>query len=207
MVLPGLLVTTLALQVAPRHFVTPFGEFLGLAAPILLILGLVLALAGRSLVKILIFLAGGIVGASVGFAFTRALVGTGIWPYLGAALGFVAVGFIAYGLAFLAFGLIVGALAFSLVRLFIASNLLALLAAVIGFILGIVLFNYYLSIATALGGGAMSWYALHILGLPTVVAVLAGIGVALIGMYIQLSQLRSKRPGPPPAPPTAPPPS
>ena len=52
----------------PRQLATTFNEFGSIAAPFLLITGMALALYGRRFVRILLFSAGGVIGASIGFA-------------------------------------------------------------------------------------------------------------------------------------------
>ncbi len=176
---------------SPRQLATMFNEFGSTAAPVLLIIGIALALYGRRFVKILVFLAGGVIGAAMGFAlFTSFLKGTS--PYLGALIGFVALGLISYGLIRLAFGFITAGIAFYLTRLFISSIFIIIIVAVVGFIIGILLFNAYLSIATAIGGGGMVWYALQVLGLSSTLAMLAGIAVMVIGIYYQFKQMQKK---------------
>ncbi len=179
-------------QVAsPRQLAATFNEFGSTAAPVLLIIGVALALYGRRFVKILVFLAGGVVGAATGFALVGSFL-KGTSPYLGALVGFVALGLISYGLIRLAFGLITAGIAFYLTRLFVSSIFIVIIVAIVGFIIGMLLFNAYLSTATAIGGGGMVWYALQVLGLNSTLAMLGGIAVMVIGMYYQFKQMHKK---------------
>lgn len=177
--------------VSPRQLVAMFNEFGSIAAPVLLVIGVALALYGRRFVKILVFLAGGVIGASIGFALVGSFV-KGTSPYLGAIVGFVALGLIAYVLIRLAFGLIAAGIAFYLTRLFVSSIFIIIIVAIVGFIIGMLLFNAYLSIATAIGGGGMVWYALQVLGLDRTIAMLASTAMMVIGIYYQFKQLQKR---------------
>ena len=177
--------------VSPRQLATTFNEFGSLAAPVLLVIGVALALYGRRFVKILVFLAGGVIGASIGYALVGSFV-KGIPPYLGAMIGFIALGLISYLLMRRAFGFITAGIAFYLTRLFVANTFVIIIVAIVGFIIGILMFNSYLSIVTAVGGGGMVWYALHALGLNNTPSMITGIVVMVIGIYYQSRQLQKK---------------
>lgn len=176
---------------SPRQLATMFNEFGSILAPVLLVIGVALALYGRRFIKILVFLAGGVIGASIGFVLVGSFV-KGASPYLGAIVGFVALGLIAYALTRVAFGLITAGIAFYLTRLFVSSTPITIIVVIVGFVIGILLFNTYLSIVTAVGGGGMVWYALQMLGLNATLAMIAGIAMMAVGIYYQFKQLQKK---------------
>jgi hypothetical protein len=154
-------------------------------ALLLLIFGIVLALVGRRLVKVLFFLAGGILGASISFTVFSSWFSS-IPPMFGAILGFAVVGGLAYLFAPLAFGLILAALGYLVSGYFISLIIIPIVIAVACFIIGILLFNHFLSIATAIGGGMMVWYSLQTLGLPAPISPIMGIILMVLGVYVQL---------------------
>jgi ABC-type antimicrobial peptide transport system permease subunit len=69
-----------------------------------------------------------------------------------------------------------------------------IIVVIVGFVIGILLFNTYLSIVTAVGGGGMVWYALRMLGLNATLAMIAGIAMMAVGIYYQFKQLQKKYP-------------
>jgi hypothetical protein len=165
-------------------------EFNALAAPLLLIVGIALAFFGRKFVKTLVFLAGGLAGAAVGFAIAALILG-GALAIVGAVVGFVVVGIIAYVLARVALGVALGAASFFLIRALIPITTIALVAALIGLILGILLFNKFLSFATAIAGGLMVGYALQAHA-SDLLALAAGVFIIVVGGIAQARQLEKK---------------
>jgi hypothetical protein len=115
--------------VSPRQLATTFNEFGSIAAPVLLVIGVALALYGRRFIKILVFLAGGVIGAAIGFVLVSSFV-KATSPYLGAIVGFVALGLISYVLMRVAFGLITAGIAFYLTRLFVSSTPITIMVLV-----------------------------------------------------------------------------
>jgi hypothetical protein len=119
---------------------------------LLLVIGIILALYGGTFIKVLLFVGGGLIGASVSFTLLSSRFSGPLLP-LGALAGFLVVGSISYGLAYLAFGLLVSSIGFLVIILLVSSLLIAPLVAAVAFTLGVILFNHYLTLATAIGEG------------------------------------------------------
>ncbi|MBM3898245.1 MAG: hypothetical protein FJ358_06970 [Thaumarchaeota archaeon] len=110
---------------------------------------------------------------------------------VGAIVGFIIVGIIAYYLARVALGVALAAASFFLIRALIPNTAVALLAALIGLILGVVIFNKFLSFATAVAGGLMVGYALQAYA-SDLLALAAGVFVIVIGGIAQARQLEKR---------------
>lgn len=110
---------------SPRQIASFANEFNILSAPVLLIVGIALAFFGRRFLKILVFLAGGLVGAAIGFAI-GSLLFAGTFTIVGALVGFIILGLIAYSVMHLAFGIILAAVSFFLTRLVVSNNPIAI---------------------------------------------------------------------------------
>ena len=178
--------------IASSRGITSFAnEFTGLAAPLLLVVGIALALFGRKFVKTLVFLAGGLAGAAAGFAI-GGLISGGALAIIGAVVGFFVMGIIAYVLVRFALGLALAGISFFLARAIIPNTVVALVAALVGLILGIVMFNKFLSFATAIAGGLMVGYALNALQIPTLLSLAGGVLIILVGSIVQSKQLEKK---------------
>lgn len=188
----GLIAVDIVAIAALRSLPSLANEFAVISAPLLLIIGVALAFFGRKFAKALIFIAGGLVGAAAGFAIVAFLFGEAV-ALFGALAGFLIVGLIAYALAQLAFGIILASTLFFLTEMLIPNLLIAVVIATIGLILGILMYNKFLSIATAVAGGLMVFQALNALNISNMLALIVGIVVIIAGAITQFRQLEKKK--------------
>lgn len=153
---------------------------------VLIVLGLLLLFIGRKLVKVLTFLAGGIIGGLLAYQYSLPHFGVPT-AYLIGVVGFVIVGLIAYALLYLAAGIAAGALTYFLTKPLFPDILIPIVLAVIAFAVVLILFNKILSVGTAIFGaiivatGIGRLFPLNPLATLIIVVVLAA-----LGSYVQL---------------------
>ena len=162
---------------------------------VLLGVSLVLIFAGKTLVKVVAFLAVGIVGASLGGQLAAQYLQPQ-WALVGALLGFAIGGIVGVSLLPLGIGLALGYAGYVLALSFALGATTALILGVAFFVVGALLSNKILGVATALVGGLLLFDVLtRYVGLESTVAtVVAGL-LTLAGLWDQLAP--ASRPSPP----------
>lgn len=144
--------------------------------------------AGRQVIKAIVFVSSGLVGALVGAVIGGLLLGV-IGLGLGAIAGFFIAGFIGYSLLFLGVGLITGYFAYEFLRLLSVPFLVAIFFGFVFFVIGLLLANRFLELATAIAGGFIFFSVGSLLGLPLYISFIAAFVLASLGYF---SQVRSK---------------
>jgi len=197
------------------------GEAAVIIAVILVVTGLALAFRGHALWTTIMSLIGALLGAAVGFLFGAALGGAVaglVLALIGAIIGSILfTKLVKVALAFLV-GLLAAAAVYGLLRgpaTFTAGQMDSALVAALLVLIVVFGISYYfiddiIGIVTAAIGGLLLALGLYLLGVGVATAGLAGLGVFLLGAFLQTSALRRKRearaaraaaPAPPPPPP------
>ena len=172
---------------------------------ILILTGLALAFWGHGIWSSIMSLIGALLGAAVGYLFGAALGGSALVGLALAAVGAI-IGRILFsklvkiGLAFLV-GILAAALTYTALRgtgTFTPGTLDAPLVASLLVLLVVFALAYYfiddlIGIITAAIGGLLLGAGLYILNVQTLTAALAGVGVFLLGAFVQTSKIRRKR--------------
>jgi len=172
---------------------------------ILILTGLALAFWGHGIWSSIMSLIGALLGAAVGYLFGAALGGSALVGLALAAVGAI-IGSILFsklvkiGLAFLV-GILAAALTYTALRgtgTFTPGTLDAPLVGSLLVLLVVFALAYYfiddlIGIITAAIGGLLLGAGLYILNVPTLTAALAGVGVFLLGAFVQTSKIRRKR--------------
>ena len=172
---------------------------------ILILTGLALAFWGHGIWSSIMSLIGALLGAAVGYLFGAALGGGYIAGLALAAVGAI-IGSILFsklvkiGLAFLV-GILAAALTYTALRgtgTFTPGTLDAPLVGSLLVLLVVFALAYYfiddlIGIITAAIGGLLLGAGLYILNVQTLTAALAGVGVFLLGAFVQTSKIRRKR--------------
>ena len=172
---------------------------------ILILTGLALAFWGHGIWSSIMSLIGALLGAAVGYLFGAALGGNYIVGLALAAVGAI-IGSILFsklvkiGLAFLV-GILAAALTYTALRgtgTFTPGTLDAPLVGSLLVLLVVFALAYYfiddlIGIITAAIGGLLLGAGLYILNVQTLTAALAGVGVFLLGAFVQTSKIRRKR--------------
>jgi hypothetical protein len=153
---------------------------------VIVFVGLGLAFLGRKVVKILVFVGAGLVGAKIAHSLLSDL-GQPL-TLLAAVVAFLVLGFLSLMVLKFIFGVMLG-IAGYLVFAALSSQVLGILAGIVIFVVGLVLFKYYLSVATAFGGGVLIFAGLEDMGLFPLGSVLVAIVVGILGAYYQFKQL------------------
>jgi hypothetical protein len=192
-----------------------------IVATILIVTGLALAFKGHGLWSTVMSMIGALLGAAVGFLFGAALGGTipGIvLAMVGAIIGsilftkLVKVA-LAFLVGFLAAAVVYGALGGQ--ARFTEGQMDAALVGALLVLIVVFAISYYfiddiIGIVTAAIGGLLLAVGLYILDAGTVTAALAGLGVFILGAFVQTAAIKRKRqaragvaaaPPPPPPPP------
>jgi len=157
---------------------------------ILIALGLVLVFLGRKLVKMLFFLVGGVMGALLTLRLAPLPPGT-MYPYIAAAVGFIAAGLIFYFLLPFAAGLLAGLAAFLILRPIVADLWMVIMLSLAAAILVATLFNKLLTVGTAFLGALIFLAGLNQIAVQSRMEVSEPIQLALLailtalGSYIQ----------------------
>ncbi len=151
-------------------------------------IGLGLAFLGRKVVKILIFLGAGLAGANIALHFLQPRFDQPI-PLIGAFVGFLVLGFLSLMILKFMFGLMLGIAGFMIAAMITGNQILAILVGIIVFVIGLFLFKYYLSLATAFAGGVLVLMGLERIGLARPISLLIALVIGLLGAYVQFKQL------------------
>ncbi len=157
-------------------------------ALVLALLGVSLALifAGKTVAKVLAFVAVGIVGAAIGGTLGLQYLGAG-GNLVGEVLGFVLGGLTGILLIALGIGLLVGYAAYLLALGFAMSHTTAFIVGVIFFVVGVALSGEILLAVTAVAGGLLLFDVLRSSGLGLAFSTLLAAGVTLAGLWVQYS--------------------
>jgi len=153
----------------------------------LLAVSLLLAFAGRAIVKVIAFLVVGLVGAAVGatlvvqFLPTYGTLGT----LLGLLIGFVAGGLIGVALVAVGIGLATGYAAYLLTTSFVSGTTIPLVVGIVFFLIGLALYGRILGLVTALAGGLLLFDVLTMYGLGSTLSIVLAALVAIAGVYVQ----------------------
>ena len=172
---------------------------------ILILTGLALAFWGHGIWSSIMSLIGALLGAAVGYLFGAALGGSALVGLALAAVGAI-IGSILFsklvkiGLAFLV-GILAAALTYTALRgtgTFTPGTLDAPLVGSLLVLLVVFALAYYfiddlIGIITAAIGGLLLGAGLYILNVQTLTAALAGVGVFLLGAFVQTSKIRRQR--------------
>lgn len=161
---------------------------LHLVAPFMLILGAILAFIGRKLIKLLIFLAGGLLGGAMAYSFAMSTLGD-TWALLISIVGFAGIGLLCVAFIPIIFGISIGFIAYHVADIFVANTLISIVVGIIAFVVGIFLYNHVLSIITAVVGGSLILQGLVSLNIPTYLSVIVAFLLIIAGAIFQLRQL------------------
>jgi len=170
----------------PLHDV--FGAVPGgsIIALIIVLLGLAMVFIGKHIVKFIIFLIGGLIGASLAFILTLPHLGFSL-AIIAAIAGFLILGFIAYLLMPVGASIVAGALTYFLAKPILGGIILPLILAAIVFIAVLILFDKILGVGTAFLGSILVVSGLsRFIALNIYLDLLIVIGLTAIGSVIQL---------------------
>jgi hypothetical protein len=182
-----------------RDLVPPLGGTVIVIA--MLVLGIALLFAGKSLVKAIVFIVAGLFGALIGASIGAALGPLGI--VLGAIGGFIVAGLLGYFLLHVGIGLGLGFLAFATTRSYTGGLIIPLVIAVVFFVIGVILTDQILELATALLGGFLIYEVAILFNVPDLIAVLGAGVLVVLGFWVQHKrQPRKPEPTPPASTPT-----
>jgi len=156
------------------------------------LVGLGLAFLGRKIIKVLVFLGAGLSGAKFAFTLLEPRYDPPI-PLVGALIAFVILGFLSLAIMKIVFGIMLGILGYVVTYIATSNQLIAVLVGVIVFVIGLVLFKYYLSIATAFAGAVLVFSGLQALlqdlEMVEALSLLIAAVVGVAGAYVQFKQL------------------
>jgi len=157
------------------------------------LVGLGLAFVGRKIIKVLVFLGAGLAGAKFAFTLLEPRYGPPI-PLVAALLAFLVLGFLSLAIIKIIFGIMLGIIGYVVALAATSNQILAILAGVIAFVIGLVLFKYYLSVATAFAGAALIFSGLLAIlgnaGMVVAASLIIALLAAIAGAYVQIRQLR-----------------
>ena len=171
------------------HALPPVEGYFPAQLLLLALLGvsLVLIFAGRTLAKVVAFLAVGVVGAALGGTLSAQYLSP-MWDIFGLLLGFVVGGVLAVALLPLGVGLALGYAGYVIALSFAASSTLALIVGVAFFIAGALLSNRILSVTTAVIGGLLLFDVLtRYIGFSSTIATVVAAFVTFVGLWVQLA--------------------
>jgi len=155
----------------------------------LLAISLVLIFAGRKLVKLVVFLAVGIAGATIGGILAAQFLSPG-GELLGVLIGFIAGGLLGVGLISMGIGIAVGYAAYLLALDLAISPTIAAITGVTFFIVGLALSGKILTLATAVVGGLLLFNVLTSYGLGPSVSTAVAALLTLMGLWVQMGKRR-----------------
>ena len=171
-----------------EFFFAIIGSVLHLVAPFMLIIGAILAFAGRKLIKLLVFFAGGLLGGAMAYWLTLNTLGENISLVI-TVITFVGVGLLCVAFIPIIFGISLGFIAYHIVDVLVVNTLIGVIAGIAAFVIGIFLYNHVLSIVTGIVGGALILHGLVSLGIPTYISLLVAFLMMVAGTIFQLRQL------------------
>ena len=179
-------------------------EITTLIGGVLIVTGLVLAFWGHGIWAMVMSMIGALLGSAVGYLFGVPLGGNLVGIVLaivGAVIGSILFSkLVKVALAFLV-GVLVGALVYSLMNgqaYFTARTLdpaliVSLLVVVVVFGISYYFIDDLIGIITAAIGGLLVAAGLYIVNVSTLVAALAGIGLFVLGAYVQTRAINRKK--------------
>ena len=170
-----------------RSGLTPVDAFSFTTSLVTVFVGLGLAFIGRKVVKILVFVGAGLAGAKIAYELLSNQAQP--IPLVAALVGFIVLGFLSLMVLKFIFAIMLG-IAGYFVFAALSNVLLGILAAIVIFVIGLFLFKYYLSIATAFGGGVLVFAGLQGMGLAPAIALILAIAAGIAGTYYQFKQIR-----------------
>lgn len=153
-------------------------------AIILAIVGLALIFAGRHIIRVIAFLAVGLVVAALGAAFGALILGI-IGLLVGGFLGFIIGGILSLLLLPIAIGIGAGVIAFNMAQTLAHVYILSVVTGIVVFIIGIVLSAKLLSLATAGFGSLLLFNALVFFNIPYPIAALIALTLGVAGFFAQ----------------------
>lgn len=169
------------------HSLTPVLS--GVPGPVLLLallgVSLLLIFAGKTLAKVVAFLAVGIIGAAFGGSVAIQYLAPQ-WQTVGLLLGFVMGGLIGVVLLPLGVGLAVGYAGYVIALDLALGPTAAIIAGVALFAVGALLSSKILSVATALIGGLLLFDILTRYGSGSTLATLVAALLTIVGLWVQL---------------------
>ncbi len=169
---------------------------------VLLGVSLSLIFFGRSVIRAMVFLLGGLAGAYIAASIGALYLGTtGI--LLAGLAGFVIGGLFGLLVLPLGIGLALGVFGYALLENLVSSQIVAIAGGATLFGLGIVLSGGILEIASIILGSLMLFNIMTYLGLSLPIAVLSVTALALAGLWVQHGSRLLGAPNPP-LPPEAP---
>jgi len=152
-----------------------------------LFVGLGLAFLGRRIIKILVFLGGGVAGANLAYALLKNQ--SQPIPVIAALVGFLVLGFLSIVLLKVIFGAMVGIAGFFIANALTGNVVMGILVGIVLFALGWFLFKYYLSIASGFAGGVLAFAGLQSIGIPESIGIVISLIIGVVGIYYQIKQL------------------
>jgi Na+-transporting methylmalonyl-CoA/oxaloacetate decarboxylase gamma subunit len=190
------------LELVPGVSFTLSDQLLMAIAVVLLLIGLALAFAGRSVWRHVMSFIGGIVGGLLGFTFGSALGGSFLVGFIAGFVGAMIGSSVFIFLARLGISALAGVLGFLVVTSLLpsvisgaSSSSLNLAALVIGLIVFVVTFVYAevaIGVVTAIAGGLLAGFALILLGVSMTLSVLALLAIIVFGAALQLTVLKEE---------------
>ena len=166
-------------------------------APLLLVtllaVSVAMIFAGRTLAKILTFLAVGITGAALGGSLAVQYLSQS-WSVVGALLGFVIGGMLGLVLLSVGVGLAIGYAGYLVALDFALGTTSALFVGLGLFVVGLMLSNKILGLATALLGGLLLFGVLNHYGFGFATTTLVAGALTLAGLYVQLGFRQASQP-------------
>lgn len=162
-----------------------------LYALVLLVIGLGLAFAGRSIVKGLAFLVAGFAGAALGVALGATVLGA-IGSIVGGVVGFLIGGFIGILLVELGIGIALGYFGYLVARFLTHSLFFGIVVGIVLFVVGLALSNKLLEAATAAIGALVLYDVMIYFGLSPLLALVVAIVLGVAGFMVQRKRHRNE---------------
>lgn len=166
-------------------------ELLFIAALVFLVIGLILAFAGRKVWKHVMSLIGAVIGGLLGFTIGTAIGGPLIGLITG-ILGSMVGSAVFIFLARVGIGVVAGLLSFIVVAALTGNAMLALVAAVIAFALTFAYIEVAIGIVTAVVGGLLVGIGLLWFDMSMLVVVLALLAAMVLGAIFQMTALKEE---------------
>jgi MFS family permease len=166
-------------------------ELLLIVAVVFVVIGLLLAFAGRKVWKHVMSLIGAVIGGLLGFTIGTAVGGVLIGLVAG-ILGSMVGSAVFIFLARLGIGVVAGLLTFIVVADVTGSAVLAMVVAVVAFALTFAYIEVAIGIVTAVVGGLLVGIGLLWLNMEMLVAVLVLMAVIVFGAAFQMTALKDE---------------
>jgi len=164
------------------------GSLGALGSALVLLIGLIVALAGKAVARLVAFLVG---GAALGlFLYQVGLSYSAhqgqIIPLILGLLGFLVGGILGVLLLPVAVGLGLGFVFFSVASSLFGGFIVPLISGLIGFVIGVVLSKPVLVVVTAALGGYLVYIGLMGIGVERLLAIAGGGLIFILGLILQL---------------------